>query len=312
VSKQRPKDIAASVRRRLTDLARKQGEDFQLVLTRYVIERLLYRLSQSEHGDQFTLKGAMLFGIWGDQPHRPTRDLDLLATGDNSIDRTVRVFQSVFTQAVEHDGLTFDSKTVSAERIKEDQNYEGIRVSAEVRLGQARIDLQIDIGFGDAITPQALEADYPAILEFPAPRLKIYPMATVVAEKFQAMVVLGIANSRMKDFFDLWFLSRQFAFHGATLVRAIEATFRRRKTPFPIEEPIALTAEFGNDTTKIKQWRAFLTKGRLDASGYSLAEVCAFLSRFLMPPTAELSAGREFRGSWPPGGPWTAPPSDRR
>ncbi len=247
MSKQKPRNVAASVRQRLTDLARKQGEDLQLVMTHYVIERVLYRLGQSEFRDQFILKGAMLFRLWADVPHRPTRDLDLLCKGANTVERLVKVFETVTGLAVEDDGLTFDPATVTAGRIKEDQEYEGVRVHCEVKLGQARIDLQIDVGFGDAVTPRAIEVQYPTILAFPAPVLPAYQRETVISEKFQAMVALGIANSRMKDFFDLWILARDFAFDGPRICRAIHATFRRRKTDLPSAPPIALTSEFGTD-----------------------------------------------------------------
>ncbi len=304
MSKKKPTNLAASVRQRLTELARKQGEDFQLVLTRYVIERLLYRLSRSEYGGEFVLKGAMLFRLWADQPHRPTRDLDLLSKGENSPARLAHVFQDVCRLIVEDDGLTFDPGGVTAEQIKEDQEYEGVRVHCEARLGHAQIDLQIDVGFGDAVTPRAVEVPYPTILAFPAPMLRVYPRETVVAEKFQAMVALGIANSRMKDFFDLWLLSRMFSFDGSVLCRAIEATFRRRHTPLPPEPPLALTAQFGTDAAKVKQWAAFLKKGKLDAGGMTLEQVCAILREFLMPPTSALVARDMFAKTWPPEGPW--------
>ena len=174
VSKDKPRNVAASVRRRLTDLARKQGEDFQLVLTRYVIERLLYRLSRSPYRDEFVLKGAMLFRLWTDQPHRPTRDLDLLGKGKPSPEALATIFRDICGLAVEDDGLTFDPATVTAERIKEDQEYEGVRVACRVQLGQARIELQIDVGFGDAVVPRPTSVTYPTMLEFPAPALRAY------------------------------------------------------------------------------------------------------------------------------------------
>lgn len=305
MSKQKPRNLAASVRQRLTDLARKQSEDFQIVLTRYVIERFLFRLGRSEHRDEFILKGAMLFRLWADVPHRPTRDLDLLGKGENSLERLVEVFRAVIGLAVEDDGLTFDPNTITAERIKEDREYEGVRVQCVVRLGQAKIDLQIDVGFGDAVTPRAVEVQYPTILAFPAPALRAYPRETVVAEKYQAMVALGIANSRMKDFFDLWLLARTFSFDGPRLCRAIQATFRRRTTEIPTAPPVALTSEFEIDATKAKQWRAFVKKGKLDVGEMTLAQVCEFLHGFLMPPTHALAIGTEFTLDWPPAGPWS-------
>jgi predicted nucleotidyltransferase component of viral defense system len=292
------------VRHRLTDLAHKQGEDFQLVLTRYVIERLLYRISRSPYRDEFTLKGAMLFRVWTDQIHRPTRDLDLLSRGEPSLEALTQIFRDICGIEVEDDGLTFDAATVTAERIKEDQEYEGVRVECKAQLGQARIALQIDVGFGDAVVPRATSITYPAMLEFASPVLRAYPRETVVAEKYQAMVMLGIANSRMKDFFDLWTLANAFAFDGANLCRAIRATFKRRKTALPTVPPLALTPEFGADAAKVKQWEAFIRKGKLDAAGVTLEQVCAFLSGFLMPPTLTLDAGDEFEKAWPPAGPW--------
>lgn len=303
--KDKPRNLAASVRHRLMDLARKQGEDFQLVLTRYAIERLLYRLSRTEHAEEFVLKGAMLFQLWTQERHRPTRDLDLLGKGDHSISRLEQVFKEVCTVTPEEDGLTFLPEAVRAERIKEDQDYEGVRVHCEVRLERARIDLQIDIGFGDAVTPRAVEVQYPAMLEFPSPSLRAYPRQTVVAEKFQAMVALGIANSRMKDFYDVWVLAQSFEFNGPTLCRAIQATFKRRKTALPSEPPLALTGEFGTDAAKVKQWQAFIKKGKLDTGGMTLEQVCAFLNTFLMPPTQALAAGQVWTKNWPRTGPWT-------
>jgi hypothetical protein len=305
VRKDKPQNMAASVRQRLMDLARKRGDDFQVVLTRYVIERFLYRLSCSAHREEFVLKGAMLFLLWNDQPHRPTRDLDLLGKGDNSIRHLLRVFKAITGMIVEDDGLTFHPDTVRGELIKEDQDYEGVRIHCEVRLGQARIILQIDIAFGDAITPKAEKILYPTILDFQAPKLQAYPRQTVVAEKYQAMVMLGIANSRMKDFYDLWFMARGFAFDGPTLCRAIETTFRRRNTSLPTESPLALTAEFGTDAAKVKQWQGFVRKGKLDVGEATLEKVCAFLNGFLVPPTQALVSDEPFEKTWPPAGPWT-------
>jgi predicted nucleotidyltransferase component of viral defense system len=304
VSKDRLQNVAASVRARLANVARQQGEDFQLVLTRYVIERLLYRLSESAYGPEFVLKGAVLFRLWTGELHRPTRDLDLLGKGDHSLEHLGAAFRAVCTQPVEDDGVVFRPEDVRAERIKEDQDYEGVRVHCTARVGQARIDLHVDVGFGDVVTPQAERVEFPVILDFPAPILRAYPRETAVAEKFQAMVALGIANSRMKDFYDLWVLAKGFPFDGATLSQAIRATFRRRKTALPAEPPLALTAEFGTDAGKVTQWQAFVRKSKLDVSGASLKEVCAFLNGFLMPPAQASAAGAAFGKRWMQGGPW--------
>ena len=283
MTKEKPRNLPASVRQRLMNVARSQQEDFQLVLTRYALERLLYRLSQSEHRDVFVLKGAMLFQLWGDQPHRPTRDLDLLGRGDNSIPRFERIFREVCELAVEEDGLVFSAKSVRGDTIKEDQEYEGLRLNLDCRLENARIPIQIDIGFGDVVTPAAVEVTYPVLLDFPAPVLPAYSRESVVAEKFQAMVMLGIVNSRMKDFYDLWVLARQFEFQGPVLCQAIRATFERRRTSVPAEVPVALSSEFTQDRGKQTQWRAFTGKGKLEIGGTGLGEVVDFLRGFLMP-----------------------------
>ena len=303
MTKGRPRNLAASVRQRLMNLARARNEDFQLVLTRYALERLLYRLAQSEHRDVFVLKGAMLFQLWSDQPHRPTRDLDFLGRGDNSIPRFERT-SGKYALAIEDDGLVFRAESVRGGTIKEDQEYEGLRLALDCRLENARIPIQIDIGFGDVVTPAATEVSYPVLLDFPAPVLPAYSRESVVAEKFQAMVMLGITNSRMKDFFDLWFLARHFEFQGPLLCQAIRATFERRHTPVPTEAPVALSSEFAQDRGKQTQWRAFISKGKLETGGAGLPDVMDVLNGFLMPPTRALAAGRLLEMVWPASGPW--------
>jgi hypothetical protein len=245
-----------------------------------------------------------LFQLWTAAPHRATQDLDLLGTGDNSVERLAAAIKAICKVPVPDDGLSFDPETMSADRIKEGEDYEGVRVTCEVRLGQARIQLQIDIGFGDAVAPPPTEVQYPTLLDFPAPVLTAYTKATVVAEKFQAMVVLGLGNSRMKDFFDLWVLARDFQFDGAEISQAISATFRRRKSPFLSDPPVALTPLFGTNAAKMKQWEAFIRKGKLDSSGMKLEEVCTILDGFLMPPVRALALGQEFPLTRPAGGPW--------
>jgi hypothetical protein len=236
----------------------------------------------------------MLFRVWTDQPHRPTKDLDLLGYGERSVERFEAIVRAVCGQAVADDGLRFDPAPVHGGRIREDQEYEGLRIHFVALLERARVPLQIDIGFGDAITPAAVAVEFPTLLDVPAPALRAYPRETVVAQKYQAMVTLGIANSRMKDFYDLWVLARQFAFAGTTLAGAIRATFGRRKTALPTRPPLAWTPAFYDDATKKQQWQAFLKKSKLAAGGATLAQVCLFLSGFLMPPTQALCAGEEF------------------
>ena len=304
MTKRRPRNPAASVRQRLVNLARAQKEDFQFVLTRYALERLLYRLSQSEHRDVFVLKGAMLFRLWSDLPHRPTRDLDLLGRGDSSIIRFKRIFRGLCELAVAEDGLVFSAKSVRGETIKERQEYLGLRLTLECRLEDARIPLQIDIAFGDVVIPAAAEVTYPVLLESPAPVLLAYSRESVVAEKFHAAVMWGIANSRMKDFFDLWIMARQFEFQGPLLCQAIGATFARRHTAVPNEAPTALSLEFAEDRGKQTLWQAFVGKGKLRTDGEGLNEVVQVLRGFLMPPAMAVAAGRVLEMVWPASGPW--------
>lgn len=301
------RNIAASVRQRLLNFARAQQEEFQGVLTRYALERLLYRLSKSKHSGRFTLKGAMLFTIWFNEPHRATRDLDLLCSGDNTVSHLEQVFREICCVQVEDDGLDFKKETVRGEQIKEDQEYQGVRIKLNAFLSGTltRIGIQVDIGFGDAITPKAEEARFPTILkDFPAPHLQTYPPATVVAEKFQAMVALGIANSRMKDFYDLCYLAQKFSFQGEVFSLAIKATFDRRKTSLPKELPLALTPEFFEDSSKQAQWKAFLRKGKLRADKKTFNEVALLLKNFLMPPTLAAAHGQTFKKKWSSSGPW--------
>ncbi|MBI1892780.1 MAG: nucleotidyl transferase AbiEii/AbiGii toxin family protein [Candidatus Rokubacteria bacterium] len=306
------RDVVASVRDRLLNLARERGEDFQLILTRYAVERLLYRLSVSRYRDQFLLKGAMLFLVWTGHLYRPTRDLDLLGRGENEVAQVEEVFQTVCAVPVEDDGLQFLGETIRGERIREEDEYEGVRLRFAARLAEARIPVQVDIAFGDAVRPAPEEADFPTILPFPAPRLQIYPREAVVAEKFQIMVSLGIANSRMKDFADVWTLARVHPFEGRALAEAIGATFVRRRTPLPGTAPLALTAEFSEDHGKRAQWDAFVRRGRLRVDGQTLGDVVTLLRAFLMPPALAVGAGKPFNKRWPAGGPWRAGRANRR
>lgn len=295
-----PSNLPASVRQRLLNIAKRDGEAFDLVLTRYALERLLYRLGQSQYHGQFLLKGAMLFAMWGGESHRPTRDVDLLGFGSSELTQVVKIFQHICQVPVEPDGLEFLPDSMRAIEIREDQEYQGVRVSFEARLGNAVIPIQIDIGYGDAVTPAPEDIIYPTVLDFAAPKLRAYPTYTVVAEKFQAMVWLGIANSRMKDFYDIWIIMRKFPFEGHILSGAIEATFARRNTPLPTEAPLALTQAFANDAAKQTQWKAFLRKNALPVDDLTFPDIITALHDFLMPPT--LAAVKD--ANWPAGGPW--------
>lgn len=295
------RNIAASVRQRLLNASRARREDFQVTLTRYGLERLLYRLSKSAHRDQFVIKGAMLFSAWNEVPHRPTRDLDLLSFGTSDISRLEGVFREIVNTEVKPDGIEFFAESVRGGRIKEDQEYEGVRLSIQARLEQARLSLQIDVGFGDAVTPAPEEIEYPTLLaDSPVPRLRAYSRYSVVAEKFQAMVMLGIANTRMKDFFDVWTLARSFDFDGRVLCQAMKMTFERRETEVPSTAPLALTPEFYEDRTKQSQWDAFLKRSQLAAQLTTLDDVAAVLRDFLLPPASAVAEGKSFDAYWTP------------
>ncbi len=304
LSKEKPSNIVASIRQRLLNLARERGEGFQLVLTRYALERLLYRLSNSPHGDDFLLKGAMLFQYWTGQPHRSTLDLDLSGRGEGTVARYEGIFREVCALGVDADGLTFLPERIHGEQIREEQRYAGVRIHGAATLGIAKIALQIDIGFGDVVTPSPMQITYPSLLNLPAAVLRAYPKETVIAEKYEAMVSLGVANSRMKDFYDVWFLSLESEFDGQVLADAVKATFRRRKTELPPQMPLALTPEFSRIPTKQAQWRAFVRKGNLrtDAPGFELVVVA--LADFLWPITQAAHTSGTFTAKWPKRGPW--------
>ncbi|MDF1627995.1 MAG: nucleotidyl transferase AbiEii/AbiGii toxin family protein [Parvibaculaceae bacterium] len=298
------KNVAASVRARLTQRASERKENVQLALTRFAIERLLYRLSLSPHRDQFVLKGAMLFSLWTPTPYRATGDLDLLGYGDAAPERIAAVFREICRIDVEDDGVVFKPETLRAEPARAEDEYSGVRITMTAEIAGARLALQIDIGFGDAVTPAVQEIDYPSLLDMPAPKLRAYPPETVVAEKFQALVALGMLNSRMKDFFDLWAISETFSFEGPVLADAIAATFDRRRTAIPVDTPIALTPAFAEDATKQAQWRGFLRRTALAMAPGPFAEMQAKVTAFVLPPVQALVAGRPFEGEWAVGGPW--------
>jgi hypothetical protein len=265
-------NLGASVLARLLKLAKQRGDDYNLLLNHFALERLLCRVAASAHADRFLLKGALLFSLWYDQPHRPTRDADLLGFGPDDADTLVATFRDIAAIELD-DGIVFDPASVRADVIREDNRYGGLRVRLTGRIGNARCALQIDVGFGDAVTPEPQTVVFPVLLDdMPALTLKVYSVYTVIAEKYHAMSVLGMANSRMKDFFDIAVIAQRTDLNGATLARAIAATFVRRGTALPTEPPVALTEGFGNDDAKQRQWRAFLNKGRITAD--SLPSTC--------------------------------------
>lgn len=299
-------NVAASIRQRLLNLSKDRGEPFNLVMDRFVAERLLYRLSVSPHADRFVLKGALLFLLWFDSLYRPTRDVDLLGFGDSTIEELVKAFRDVCRIDSSADGLVFDPDSVSGASIREDQAYDGMRITLIAVLGTARIPMQIDIGFGDPITPRAEAVEFPATLaaaDLPAAKLSAYPRETVIAEKVEAMIRLGLANSRMKDFHDVCVLARNFSFDGPTLAKAIASTFKRRRTDVPQETPVALTSEFAHDDAKRRQWASFLKRAGTRAAT-ELPEVIDLLIRFVLPVFDAVRERAKFTRHWEPGGPW--------
>ncbi len=296
------RNIGASIRDRLLNKARAENLDYNLLLTRYALERLLYRMSVSEQRDQFLLKGALLFDLWFDVPHRPTHDADFLGFGSAEIPHLEQLFQGICRIEVE-DGILFQPESVKAAEIRKEANYAGVRVTLMGMLDSARCPVQVDIGFGDAVVPGPEDALYPIILPgLPAPQLRVYPRYTVVAEKLEALTSLGMLNSRMKDFFDLWVLAKHSDFDGSVLLRAVTATFERRSTAVPQGLPIGLSDEFINDDQKGKQWQAFLRKNALHPM--PLAIVIADLREFLLPVLDAVAGSAGLLMDWWAGEGW--------
>ncbi|MDP6478812.1 MAG: nucleotidyl transferase AbiEii/AbiGii toxin family protein [Phycisphaerales bacterium] len=258
------KNVAASVRQRLLNLRESEGGDYNALLTQYAIERFLYRLSKSELAEHFVLKGAMLFRVWSGAMRRPTKDLDLLGRGDPSPNAVANAIRQVIAARVEDDGMTFDSSSIEAREIRDAQEYGGIRVTLVALLGNARIPMQIDVGFGDAVTPEAQVQPFPTLLDMDAPHLHMYPPETVIAEKVEAVVTLGMTNSRMKDYFDLLVLLRDENTDHERVIDALAATFERRRTSLPDEVPPGLSDEFGADERAQGLWRGFLRRMQID------------------------------------------------
>lgn len=299
-----PREIAASVRDRLHRLSRDRGEDFQVTLIRFAVERLLHRLSRSAHRGQFVLKGAMLFSVWEVLPHRSTRDLDLLGRGSDEPRALEEAFREILTTIVEPDGLEFDADSISSEPLHEGQDYEGLRVTLVTRLGAARIPLQIDIAFGQAVRPEATEETFPSMLDLPKATLLAYPPEVVVAEKFQAMSVLGMTNSRMKDFFDVAYMARRFEFDSHRLAQAMTATFERRRTAIPAEAPLALTRAYFDSADRKREWDAFLRRTGLEGDPETLQSACLRIEKFLMPVCGWIREGSPPLLRWRGGSGW--------
>jgi hypothetical protein len=303
MTRQSTKDIDASVRQRLLNKARQSGRPFNEILQYYAMERFLYRLSKSPYANNFVLKGALMFNVWRGPLSRPTMDIDLLGRLTNDMESVIAALRRVCTQDVEQDGLIFEPDSVVGERIIEGASYEGIRVRLRGSLGTARVMIQVDIAFGDIIVPFAMTTDYPTILDLPVPSVQGYSKESAIAEKLQIIVRLGILNSRLKDFYDIWLLSGQFDFDGQTLASAIQQTFRARETEIPAQ-PDALMAAFAQDADKQSQWRGFRRRNLLEDAPESLLDVADCISTFLAPVVETIVLGKTFNEVWKHPGPW--------
>jgi hypothetical protein len=286
----------------LLGLSRRSPQDFQRVLERYAIERILYRLSLSDERERFVLKGAQLLTLWGGSLDRPTRDLDLLGFGDCEPEALRRRFMNILAVTVPEDGLFFNPEALKATLIREESLYGGVRLTCSALLDGAKIPVQIDVGVGDAVAPQ--QADFPVLLDHPQPRLLVYNREAVVAEKFQAAVKLGKVNSRMKDFYDLYQLAGETSFEGAALAAALGATFDRRQTPFTGESPACLNESFYSDAGRGRSWRAWRDAQNIGPSGENFARIGVRLIAFLRPIHRALAQKEVFTTVWPPEGPW--------
>lgn len=284
------RNVPHSVAVRLLQRARAQAEDYEYLLLRYGAERLLYRLSRSDAADRFLLKGASLFLVWNGYSYRPTRDIDLLGYGSPDPADLATLFKALCLEDLSHeDGLVFLPDSVRAERIKEEQDYEGVRIRLRALLQNARIDLQIDIGFGDCVSPNATMAEFPPLLDAPAPRLRVYPKETAFAEKLQTIVARGLANSRLKDYLDLWMLSRS-GIGEESLAKAVQSTFAHRGTAIPRDVPPGLSPAYAQNPDRVKQWAALLRRVNVAACPSSLEAVLSELALYVMPVFARAGA----------------------
>jgi predicted nucleotidyltransferase component of viral defense system len=301
-----PKNVVASVLARLRNLAKEQGLSFNDVLQSYVIERFLARLAQSPQADSVLLKGALMLRVWGVPRARPTMDIDLLRRGAGD-EASLRKLVEQCTAIVDPtDGVSFDASTIVAEGIRDETEYVGTRIRLQARLDNVRQTVQIDFGVGDAVYPKASLVEYPVLFGRTPVRLMAYPVEASIAEKFQAMVELDLRNSRMKDFYDIWILSRTLPFDLQTLSQAIRATFERRQTPIPTAPPAALTTAFFRDPNHQRQWVAFTRRIGEGDLGDRFAEVAAGIESFLMPVAMTAATGASDAASWSPAGPWVS------
>lgn len=298
------KNLQASVRARLLNIAREANCPFLEILQYYGMERFLYRFSYSKYADKFILKGALMFTVWQVPERRTTLDIDFLANYDNQVATIEKVIKDVCNVPVTPDGLVFDAETVKGQKIREEMEYEGVRVKFIGLLERSRIPMQIDVGFGDVIYPRPKVIDYPVILDFPKPHLRGYPPESVVSEKFESMVKLGLLNSRMKDYYDIWLMMHQFNFDGLHLVEALKRTFKRRKTTLPGDRPFFAEEIYDEKSDRQTLWKAFLKKGDIKSAPKKLSATAREIEEFLMDPLGAIKNGYKFNKVWKVSGLW--------
>lgn len=296
-----PRNCAGSIRARLLNYAKQRGDDYQRVLTRFAIERLLYRLGLTDAGERYVLKGATLFLTWPEHIYRPSGDLDLLGMGDPDPDAIVGLFTRICRVEAPDDGIVFDPATLKAEPVREANRYHGIQLSLKGELAKAVIHVQVDIGFGDHVYPPPKRCIFPTLLpDLPAASILMYPPETVVAEKFEALIRFGEANGRIKDFHDIWVMMRTFPFELSSLMEAIRGTLRRRETPIPIEMPVGLTEVFAKIVEERGLWTGFLRRSSPTLRPPPFVELLQELRRFFGPIIAKLARPEEATGRWDP------------
>ncbi len=298
------KNIKASVQALLQNKAKETNRPFAEVLQYYGIERFLYRISQSKYADKFILKGALMFIVWHMPERRITLDIDFLARYDNQIATIEKMIKDICKTTVVSDGLIFDYKKVKGQKIKEDADYEGVRIKFLGLLDRSRIPMQIDIAFGDSIYPKPKTFKYPVILDFPNPKLKGYPAESVISEKFEAMIKLGSLNSRMKDFYDIWLMLNQFDFDGTILLEALKRTFKNRKTPLPQRNPLFAEEIYDEKSDRQILWKAFLNKGNIKRAPEKLNLIAKTIEKFLIKPIIAINKNKLFNKKWKALGPW--------
>jgi hypothetical protein len=301
LTKTHVKNIAASVRQRLLNKSKSDARPFQELIQYYAMERFLYRLAQSQHASRFILKGALLLQIWQTSEIRSTMDIDLLGRTNNDVSLLISNITDILSVDIDPDGLSFFPENITAERITEDAEYKGIRIWFPAKIDTMKLNMQIDIGFGDIIYPGPEKLELPAMLEFPAPLLLCYSRESSISEKFEAMLKLRELNSRMRDFYDIWLLSRHFGFDGKTLSEAIRLTLEQRGTELP-DKIVAFSQEF--IAMKQIQWNAFRNKLKQDHVPAEFENIVVQVKEFIGPLASALTSQKSPPSKWSVPGPW--------